>query len=335
MLNRLDTLHLWLSNTCQFHLLDFTPLTGDASFRRYYRIYGNFPNSIQQNYMVMDSPSPQEKIDEFVKISRILQDFGVHVPQIIHKNLQDGFLILEDFGDTLLLDQLNAQTADSLYHRAIDILVKIQSQAYPSNLPKFDLHHMYDEMALFSTWFIGQHLQLSLSNEELELIEKSFLYIAESIASHPKVMIHRDFHSRNLMVLDKHQLGVIDFQDAMIGPQTYDFVSLLKDCYIEWPEDKQKQWCHYGYKKLYPNGQAFDEFWHQFNLCGLQRHLKVLGIFCRLFYRDHKSRYLNDLPLTWRYMHQALSQFKELDSFKQLIEQRIQLAFEIKVSASC
>lgn len=335
MLNRLDTLHLWLSNTCQFNLLNFMPLTGDASFRRYYRIYGNFFNTAPKNYMLMDSPSPQEKIDEFVKISKILQEFDIHVPHIIQKNLQDGFLILEDFGDRLLLDELNNHTADFFYHHAIDILVHIQSHPYPSNLPKFDIQHMYGEMELFTTWFIGKHLDLTLTNTELDLIKKSFLYIAESIASHPKVLIHRDFHSRNLMVLQDNQLGVIDFQDAMIGPQTYDFVSLLKDCYIEWPVEKQREWCHYGFQQFYPEKLTFEQFWQEFNLCGLQRHLKVLGIFCRLFYRDHKSRYLNDLPLTWHYMYQALSQFPELAAFKQFIDTRIQLAFDMKVNTSC
>ena len=335
MLNRLDTLHLWLSNICQFNLLNFMPLTGDASSRRYYRIYGHFPETAPKNYMLMDSPSPQEKIDEFVKISKILQDFDIRVPDIIQKNLLDGFLILEDFGDKLLLDMVNNDTSDLFYHRAIDIIVNLQSHPYPSNLLEFDFEHMYSEMKLFTTWFIGKHLNLSLTNSELELIENSFVYIAENIASHPKVLIHRDFHSRNLMVLQDNQLGVIDFQDAMIGPQTYDFVSLLKDCYIEWPVEKQRAWCQYGYQQLYTGQHTFEQFWHEFSLCGLQRHLKVLGIFCRLFYRDHKSRYLNDLPLTWHYMYQAISQFPELNGFKLLIDKRIQPAFNMKVNALC
>jgi len=327
MLNSLDTLHLWLSQTCQFSIEKIISLAGDASFRQYFRIHGYFPNESSRQFMLMDASSENENIHQFIQIAKILKNMRINVPDIIRESPNEGFLILEDFGDDLLLSKLNDQSADFFYTKAIDILLQIQAQPIPYQLPSFDIPYMLKEMQLFQDWFLEQHLNLKLSATEQQLIKASFLNIAKTIDGYPKSMIHRDFHSRNLMVLPNNDLGVIDFQDAMIGPRAYDLASLLKDCYISWDKKQQIKWSTYFYHGLKTETEIND-FLKEFSLCGIQRHIKVLGIFSRLNYRDGKSRYLADLPLTWQYLTQALEDHPELAAFKNFIKSKVEPLFQ-------
>ncbi len=330
MLNPLDTLHLWLSQTCQFSIEKITPLAGDASFRQYFRIHGNFPNESSRQLMLMDARSPNENINQFIQIAKILKDMRINVPDIIKEAPHEGFLLLEDLGDDLLLSKLDDQSVDFFYTKAIDILLQIHAQPIPYQLPSFDIPHMLKEMQLFQDWFLEHHLNLQLSTTEQQLIQASFLKIARTVDSHPKSMIHRDFHSRNLMVLPNNDLGVIDFQDAMIGARAYDVVSLLKDCYISWDKKQQNKWSTYFYHGLNTDTDLND-FLKEFTLCGIQRHIKVLGIFSRLNYRDGKSKYLADLPLTWQYLTQALDDYPELVAFKDFIDSKVEPLFQSKL----
>jgi len=327
MLNRSAALDLWLKHSGLPKITKFVPLLGDASFRKYYRM------TLQtgQTYMVMDAPPPQENCEIFVNIQALLQQHGLSVPEIIAKDLKQGFLVLEDFGDTLLLDVLTPSNVNDYYHLAIDMIIELQKIEIPVGFPKFDCQHMRQEMQLFYDWFLIKHLQLSLEKTEEALIHQSFQQIAQQISLHPQVMIHRDFHSRNLMIKGQQSLGMIDFQDAMQGPRTYDLVSLLRDCYIAWPLEQQQQSLNYFLRQQHLEHQ-FELVWAEFNLCGLQRHLKVLGIFCRIHYRDQKSRYLADLPLVLEYTMQALKEIPWLRDFQTLMQRKIVPAFHAMVT---
>ncbi|NBX84404.1 MAG: phosphotransferase [Gammaproteobacteria bacterium] len=333
MLNRQDTLYEWLSHDCQLHIDHFHALPGDASFRRYYRLTGHLPGQSTQHYIVMDAPTTHEKTNIFIDVAHLFKNFGLRVPEIIQQNSQDGFLLLEDFGDTLLLGQLNSQSVNHYYHLAMDILIQLQTQAIENkvSLPAFDQTFILQELQLFNDWFVKKHLQIELSSSEEDLLMNAFLNLSKQINAMSKTVIHRDFHSRNLMILNDDSLGIIDFQDAMIGPRTYDLVSILKDCYISWDVSLQKQWCYDFYKKLNISTD-FNLFLREFTLCGLQRHLKVLGIFARLNYRDGKHQYLNDLPLVWHYMMEALGQLDEFQAFHHWIQERIAPIFEQQAS---
>lgn len=314
-----DTAFQWLIDTHDFTLLNIKPLLGDASFRRYYRILGYFEHQSPKSYILMESPKPQEKTEDFIKVSKLLSENHIRVPEIIKMNPSRELLLLEDFGDRLLLDELHASNLSIYYKNALEIIGTIQ-KAYTKKceLPAFDQNYMQQEMSLFNDWFIEKHLRLTLTFEEKKIIDDTFKHIALTISQHPQTIIHRDFHSRNLMILNHLPLGVIDFQDAMVGPRAYDVVSLLKDCYIVWDEPTQKYWCEYFFQLL-KSTDHFETFWEEFNLCGLQRHLKVLGIFCRLYYRDNKDRYLQDLPTVWNYTMNALKKFPCYNSFYELM----------------
>lgn len=328
MLNRQDALYEWLSRDCQLKIEHFQALPGDASFRRYYRLRGQLPESSMQAYIVMDAPTTHEKTHDFIDVASLFSKLGLRVPQIIHQNPEQGFLLLEDFGDTLLFSQLNPHSVDHYYTLAMDILFHLQNQAkgLSTHLPTFDHSFILQELQLFKDWFLERHLQIHLSAAEEDLLMNTFLKLAQQIIEMPQTIIHRDYHSRNLMVLSEQELGVIDFQDAMIGPQCYDLVSILKDCYIAWDVSLQKKWCLYFYTHLNP-ACDFAQFWQEFMLCGLQRHLKVLGIFARLNYRDGKAQYLNDLPLVWKYMTEALAQLDGFHAFHHWIHEKIEPLF--------
>lgn len=335
MLNRQDTLHEWLSHECELKIDRFQALPGDASFRRYYRIIGQFPGQSSQAYIVMDAPTTLEKTQDFIDVATLLSQLGLRVPQIIRQSTDAGFLLLEDFGDSLLLNQLNVHSVNHYYQMAMDILLHLQHQAktITTHLPEFDHAFILQELMLFKDWFLVEHLKLHISPIEEDLLMDMFLKLANQITNMPQTIIHRDFHSRNLMVLNDDTLGVIDFQDAMIGPRCYDLVSILKDCYISWDVTLQKNWCFDFYQNLNPSCE-FTMFWHEFILCGLQRHLKVLGIFARLNYRDGKRQYLNDLPLVWQYMTEALSQIDGFQAFQLWIQEKVEPLFLQQVQIS-
>ena len=264
-------------------------------------------------------------------IGNQLLAIGLHTPTVYAFDKALGFILLEDLGDQLLLRALTQENADGLYKAAILTLLKLQETPITPTLPEFNEAFMLKEMSLFREWFLEAYLGLQLSAKEETILNNTFNWLATTIAMQPQVFIHRDYHSRNLIVINSDNpkdIGVIDFQDAMRGPFSYDLVSLLKDCYIQWPREKVIDWITYFYHNLpQRHDYSLAMFIRAFDLCGLQRHLKVLGVFCRLHLRDNKPTYLRDLPLTFNYLSQCLESYCELKPFYQFIQQTAHHAF--------
>lgn len=344
---RQNALNEWLKTLLNNDTYLLTPLTGDASFRRYFRLHHQ-----QQTFIVMDAPPESENLGAFLKIATLLAQQHIHTPQILAVEQQQGFALLEDFGDQLFLSAITAESAPRLYRTAIDILVQLQHCPIPAQLPHFDEKHMLTEISYFQDWFLSAYLQMGLDTQTNQMLTQTYDWLVKDIAKQPQVCIHRDFHSRNLMVLQERTsadspqlngeiravqniLGVLDFQDAMQGPFTYDLVSLLKDCYIQWPKDQVVEWLTIAYQQFNLAAEySWPRFKRAFDLCGLQRHLKVLGIFCRLHLRDHKSGYLRDLPLTFHYMMECLEIYPELACMHQVMRDRVQPIFLQKASGN-
>jgi len=327
MHTRQNALHLWLTKTFDSSSLELKALTGDASFRHYYRITHN-----QQRYIIMDAPPQQEKLVEFMHVHRLLVEKNLPGPSIHAQDLEQGFLALDDLGDEWLLSVLSRETANDFYLKAMQILLQMQ-QCQSHTLPIFDAAHIHAELTLFTEWFIRGHLNIVLSPQEQTTIQTAFEALIQKICQQTYVFMHRDYHSRNLMVVSHNplDLGLIDFQDAMHGPMTYDLVSLLKDCYIQWPKDRVKAWVSYFYQQLRHEDQRSEQqFFADFELCGLQRHLKVLGVFARLSLRDHKPGYLKDLPLTMQYVMSYLEGSADFSAFYQLMQNKIYPSFLTK-----
>jgi aminoglycoside/choline kinase family phosphotransferase len=302
-------------------------VSGDASFRSYFR----FGDGVQ-SYVAVNSPPDKEKNVEFVTLAKLMGDGGVKVPAVIYFDEAMGFMLLDDFGDTLLLPKLTATTADAHYQQVIKSLLDIQQleHSYGENfqLASYDTKLLIDEMNLFKRWFVGEMLEYTLSEQELVLIDQMFDVLVKSAQQQPQVFVHRDFHARNLMVLDSNKIGIIDFQDAVVGPLSYDLVSLYKDCYIHWPRHKVEQWVE-EYRQLAVAAldlpiAGSEDFLKQFDLMGLQRHIKVLGIFARLSLRDGKTGYLKDLPLVVAYVRETCQQYPEFAAFDQWFETTLQ-----------
>lgn len=323
MHERENALKEWLVETIKQQDFVLTPLAGDASFRRYFRLQYN-----GLSYVVMDAPPGKEDLNPFIHVAQILEQADVHTPKILAKNMQQGFLLLSDLGDQLLLNELNAETAHNYYPKAIATLFKIQSCPIDDPLlPSFDHAFMLKEMKLCPEWFLTAYLKLELENEEITILNQTMDWIATEVARQPLTFIHRDYHSRNLMLINEQKnLGVIDFQDAMRGPFTYDLVSLLKDCYISWPRTNILEWVELFYRQsTLTSNYSLTEFIRAFDLCGLQRHLKVLGIFSRLHLRDNKPGYLKDLPLTLRYVLECTEIYEELHPLFHMLQTRVYL----------
>ena len=325
MHERENALKEWLVHTIKNKDFILTPLTGDASFRRYFRIHYNGLSQI-----VMDAPPGKEDLEPFVHVAKTLAIAKVRTPEIVAINKEQGFLLISDFGDQLLLDKLHNGTVDSYYQDAIKTLFKIQECPISDpKLPSFDKSFMLKEMSLCLEWFFKAYLSLDVTEEEKMLVQNTMEWIATEVAQQPLTFIHRDYHSRNLMLINNEKesaLGVIDFQDAMSGPLTYDVVSLLKDCYISWPRERVLEWvAYYHTQSVLAKSYSLPEFIRAFDLCGLQRHLKVLGIFCRLYLRDNKSAYLGDLPLTLKYVLECSEIYEELHPFFYFMQKRVNL----------
>ena len=286
------------------------PVSGDASFRRYFRVWqqtGGEPKPL----IVMDAPPEHEDCRPFLAIAGHWHRHGIGVPAIEAEDLQQGFLLLEDLGDQLMLAALNESSADALYKPALEELARIAGLPEPDNypLPAYDDALLDREMALFPEWLLEKHLGLALDNQERALLDTAFALLKESALAQPVVTVHRDYHSRNLLIRDGQPYpGVIDFQDAVRGPVTYDAVSLLKDCYVRWPQARIQQWLEYYRQQTLAAGlhradSATFEQW--FELMGMQRHLKAAGIFARLAIRDGKESFLADIPRTVSYLRDA------------------------------
>ena len=313
------TLINWLENDLHFKVNRCEPASSDASFRRYFRI--TLP---EQQLIVMDAPPDKENIPQFIKVAELLRQSGVKVPIIYHQNLEAGFLVLEDFGTRSYLDELSPENASALYGNAIESLLQLQTKTdLDSPLPRYDEALLRRELGIFEDWFLGQLLGAEISSA---LWNSVCDILVNSALEQPITCVHRDYHSRNLMLLDENLPGIIDFQDAVIGPITYDLVSLLRDCYITWPQSQVEHWLAQHHKKLLETGLISCDlplFTRWFDLMGLQRHLKAIGIFSRLHLRDGKSGYLNDIPRTLNYVVAQTHYYPELSEFNQYLTQHI------------
>ncbi len=306
---RREQLAVWVHSLAGWGNATLELATDDASFRRYFRASQDGRTAI-----VMDSPPDKEPVAPFIDMTARLYEAGVHVPEIFAQNPLDGFLLLEDFGNTLLLNAIHPGNADHLYADAMQALLKVQ-QADVEHLPDYHEEMLYRELNIMPEWFLGQHLGFAPHDIPQGLIEDTFGFIVEELLEQPVAFTHRDFHSRNLMLTATDSPGVIDHQGAVLGPVTYDLVSLLRDCYIAWPQQRVDYWSCQFRKMAIAAGTIppVDEptFKRWFDLTGLQRHIKVLGIFARLNHRDGKSGYLKDLPLTLSYVMQIGSRYQE------------------------
>jgi len=316
-MKRLNEINKWLKNILDGQNYTIEPASNDASFRRYFRI-----TSDQQTWILMDAPPEKENTQPFIQVARFLFKHNINVPKIEAHDKTLGFILLSDFGSHVYLDKLNQQSADRLYGLAIDGVISMQQCPLQDiQLPLYDRTLLEQELNLFPQWFLQTHLDIATP----DFLEGVFNNLIENALEQPQVFVHRDYHSRNLMDTDIQSPGIIDFQDAVIGPITYDLVSLLRDCYISWPEAKLEQWLQLYLTKMQANNQLQDislaQFTRWFDLMGLQRHIKVLGIFCRLNYRDNKSDYINDLPLTLHYVKQISSKYSEFSELSDFLQQ--------------
>lgn len=300
--------------------LSLEPASADASFRSYWRAL-----SAGVSQIVMDAPPEHEDIEPWLDIAGRLRRAGLNAPEVRALDREQGFILMSDLGNQPLLSALHEASVESLYGAALDALFALQTRGDTSGLPDYDEARLVAEMELMPTWFLRRHLGFTPECEQWDIIESAFRALADNALVQPKVLVHRDFHSRNLMVCQP-ALGVIDFQDAVRGPITYDLASLLRDCYIAWPQERVYGWLEAYRQRLDEAGLiAVDgaRFRRWFDLMGVQRHIKVLGIFCRLNYRDGKPGYLADLPLVWRYVREVGSEYDAIRPLIELIERAI------------
>lgn len=322
---RLNTLLTWLKAleaSWQLDLDSLVPASADASFRRYFRIRSKNPNF--GTLIVMDAPPQYEPLDAFIRVDLLLAEAGLNVPKILEQNIAEGFLLLNDLGTATYLAELNNETADLLYKDATHALVLMQLASKPDVLPNYDEVLLQRELDLFPEWYLKKHLQIELEDQQTEQLKKSFALIIENNLAQAKVYVHRDYHSRNLMVTQENNPGVIDFQDAVYGPITYDAASLWRDAYIAWPEERVIDWVikfwEEGRKAGLPMPNDFGQLYRDFEWMGLQRHLKVLGIFARLYHRDGKDGYLKDIPLVLEYAIATANRYIELKPLARILE---------------
>lgn len=298
----------------------FSPASADASFRRYFRI-----SARGQSWILMDAPPDKEALDPFIRVARCLGALGLNVPDVIAADVGAGFGLLTDLGTQSYLQALRPDTVPRLYGDALAALIVLQTGTFtaPDFLPPYSRERLRAEMELFRAWYLERHLGVALSDPRSSQLVPLFDGLAHSALMQPQLWVHRDFHSRNLMVNARHNPGILDFQDAVRGPITYDLVSLLKDCYIAWPRAQVIDWVR-GYWQLSQQSGLHqcddpDEFVAWFDRMGVQRHLKVAGIFARLHHRDGKSAYLADLPLTIRYLEETTAAYPDLQPLHALL----------------
>ncbi len=312
----------WLATLLEGRDFALTPASSDASFRRYWRLRRG-----QDTYIVMDAPPGLEDTARFVRIAEMLRSVGLQAPEVYAQEPRHGFLLLQDLGTRLYLDELDEQNADRLYGDALGALAVIQSCIPFDGLPVYDEPFLRRELELFGDWLLVAHLGLSLSAAEERALDQAVAMLVASALEQPRVCVHRDFHSRNLMVTVPPSPGILDFQDAVAGPVTYDLVSLLRDCYIAWSEDRVEDWARGYFHLACQSGILRPEhegrFLRWFDLMGVQRHLKASGIFARLAVRDGKPGYLADIPRTLGYVVRVASGYPELADVAGLIQDRV------------
>jgi len=321
---RFDLLSAWAATTLGRRELAIAPASADASFRRYFRITPAQPWHGHASLIAMDAPPPMEDCRPYVRVARLLAVAGVHAPEILASDVERGFLLLSDLGARTYLAELDRESAPRLYSDAIDALIRWQTATRVGALPPYDEALLARELALFPAWYVERQLGRTLSPAQAQTLAQAFRLILDNNLAQPQVYVHRDYHSRNLMVSDPNP-GVLDFQDAVLGPITYDLVSLLRDAYIAWDEERQLDWAvrywERARKASLPVDADFGVFWRDFEWMGVQRQLKVLGIFARLCHRDGKAAYVDDMPQVMAYLRGACGRYRALAPLLALIDE--------------
>ena len=314
----------WTRATLRDNSLTLQSASSDASFRSYWRTHHD-----GQSWIVMDSPPAQEDPRPWLKIGQQLAAAGLHVPAVHAQDLEQGFLLIEDLGNRLYLRELDEHNADALYGDAMDALLRMQAKMDHRDLPPFDRDVLGRGLEVMPEWFLGRHLGHTPTADERDVLEAAFALIIRNAQEQPRVFVHRDYHSRNLLVVERNNPGVIDFQGALAGPITYDLASLLRDAYIVWPRERVEGWVE-SYRRRLRDAGAIDadvdatRFLRWFDLTGMHRHVRVLGQFYRLWYRDGKPGYLADVPRVYHYVVSVARSYPELADFAALIERHAQ-----------
>jgi aminoglycoside/choline kinase family phosphotransferase len=321
--SRTEAMLDWLRESLGFAVHSFAPTSGDASFRRYFRVIHG-----EGRHIVMDAPPERENIAAFIKVANLFKQIPIHVPEIVNQDLAQGFLLLEDFGEQCFLHVLNSSNADQLYATALDSLFKLQTgiDTGSCDLPRYDAALLKRELDIFRKWFLQGLLHLEIDTALQAMFDGVDAHLIGSALAQPQVCVHRDYHSRNLMYLGKREPGILDFQDAVVGPVTYDLASLLKDCYIAWPEERIERWMDAYYRRLLIAGLIdcrLARFRRWFDLMGMQRHLKAIGIFSRLHLRDGKPNYLGDIPRTLDYVLRVCERYPEFAALQTFLQRRV------------
>ena len=322
-MEHLQALQDWAARELGVDSLDIAPASADASFRRYFRVTAK-----GRDYIVMDAPPAHEDCRPFIAVARLFGDAGVHVPQVLAADLEQGFLLLTDLGNTTYLSALNdatpnESTARVLYLASNDALIRIQQSSRPGVLPEYDRALLTRELMLLPEWYVAKHLGVVMNDEQTATLNTVFERLLVNTLAQPQVYVHRDWHSRNLMVSTPNP-GILDFQDAVYGPITYDLASIYRDAYIQWDEEHQLDWVIRYWEKARAAGlpvrEDFGDFWRDFEWMGAQRHIKVLGIFARLYHRDGKDGYLKDMPLVMAYLRKVCERYIELKPLLYLLD---------------
>jgi N-acetylmuramate 1-kinase len=332
---RLDLLHHWLEEEVGWRGYAIAPASADASFRRYFRV-----TRAAGSVIVMDAPPGKEDVEPYLRVAGMLEAIGVNAPRVLERSAASGFLMLTDLGSVTYLERLaDADQADELYGAAIAALVRMQARgaAWTAQLPPYDEKLLRFEMSLFTDWLLARHLGLRLDADAARELAQVFDRLVATALEQPRVFVHRDYHSRNLMVCPGHNPGILDFQDAVHGPLAYDLVSLLRDCYVAWPPDRVTAWA-LGFRAQaaaagLPAGVDERQFLRWFDLMGVQRHLKASGIFARLWHRDGKPGYLADVPRTLEYVAQACARHADLAALGELVGARVLPAVRASLGA--
>ena len=332
---RLARLRHWLEHDLGFADYGIAPASADASFRRYFRV----TRAGHEPLIVMDAPPDREDTGPYLRVAAMLAQIGVHAPRVLETSLADGFLLLTDLGTRMYLTELTAPgRADALYADAIEALVRIQSRGRQAavQLPPYSEKLLRFEMNLLPEWLLHRHLALEMSGADSRMLQASMDALVSNALEQPQVFVHRDYHSRNLMVCPGANPGILDFQDAVRGGVTYDLVSLLRDSYIAWPQDQVVQWALKFRRKLVAAGldagRDDAQFLRWFDLMGVQRHLKVGGIFARLWHRDGKPGYLADIPRTLQYAVGSCGRHADFATLGEFIERRVLPAVVAKLA---
>ncbi|MEN3276290.1 MAG: N-acetylmuramate 1-kinase [Massilia sp.] len=323
---RLALLTEWLGTLGLVEVGSRRPASSDASFRHYFRldVVPALRATLGDTLIAMDAPPERENVPAFIHVQGLLAEAGVTVPAIVARDVERGFLLLSDLGTTTYLQRLDSDNSAFMYSDAVDALIKFQMSSRPGVLPEFDRAFVLREMNLFPEWYIGRHLGATMTEAQQAQLDKVFETITANVLAQQQVFMHRDFHSRNLMFLDQGNPGVLDFQDAVYGPVTYDLASLLRDAYIQWDEEIVLDWVVRYWQSAkqvgLPVNPDIDAFYRDFEFMALQRHLKILGIFCRLNYRDNKPIYMGDLPTVMDYVRKTANRYTELKPLVRLLD---------------